>query len=104
MSRQIVIHPEAELDLADAYEWYDEQRSGLGEELLLSIEVTLEAIRENPEQFPVVHKDVRRALIRRFPYGVFYLVEKEVVVVLAIFHARRDPKHWQSRSWPKFPR
>jgi plasmid stabilization system protein ParE len=98
MIHQIIIRPEAESELADAYGWYEEQRSGLGEELLLSIEATLEAIRENPEQFPVVHQDVRRALIRRFPYGVFYLVEKEAVVVLAIFHARRDPKRWQSRS------
>ncbi|MFH1418392.1 MAG: type II toxin-antitoxin system RelE/ParE family toxin [Planctomycetota bacterium] len=98
MTRHILIRPEAESELADAYRWYEVQRSGLGLELLLSIEATIEGIRENPESFPVIHEGIRRALARRFPYGVFYLVEQEAIVVLAIFHARRDPKHWQSRS------
>lgn len=97
MSHQVVIRPEAEDDLAQAFVWYEEHRLGLGHRFLLSVEVTLTAIRENPEAFPQVHRDIRRALVRRFPYGVFYVVEPSTVVVHAVFHASRDPKSWRER-------
>ncbi len=48
--------------------------------------------------YPLVHKELRRMLIRRFPYGLFYLMEEGMIVLLAVFHARRDPKQWQSRA------
>jgi toxin ParE1/3/4 len=98
MSYQIVIRPEAEAELADAFAWYEGQRPGLGHELLLSFEAVLDAIRENPESYPVIHKSIRRALIRRFPYGVFYLMETVTVVVVAVFHASRDPQAWRDRA------
>jgi toxin ParE1/3/4 len=98
MSRQVIIRPEAEADLAEAFTWYEEQRPGLGQDLLLSVEAGLAMIAENPQAFPVVHKTVRRALIQRFPYGVFYVVEEFDIVVLAVFHARRNPGRWKARS------
>ena len=98
MSRPVVFRPEAEADLADAVAWYEERRPGLGLELLLSVEASLEAIRSRPDSFPVMHGAVRRALLRRFPYGVFYLVEREAIVVLAVFHAKRDPRLWRDRT------
>lgn len=98
MSLQLVIRPAAEADVAEAYEWYEARRKGLGDDLLLSIEATLAAICERPGSFPIVHRNIRRALIRRFPFGVFYLLDESKITVLAVFHARRDPKQWQSRS------
>jgi plasmid stabilization system protein ParE len=98
LSLQLVIRPAAESDVAEAYEWYEERRQGLGDDLLLSVEATLAAICERPASFPIVHQDIRRALIRRFPFGVFYILDKTKLIVLAVFHARRDPKQWQSRS------
>jgi len=82
----------------DAFLWYESQRAGLGEEFLSSIQATLQAIGENPLRFPVVHHSTRRALVRRFPYGVFYRVLEDVVLVVACFHARRDPGRWGERK------
>ncbi len=98
MSCRLIIRPEAESDLAEAFEWYEQRRPGLGESLLLSVEATLVAIQETPSLFPEVHRNIRRALTRRFPFGVFYVVEGEAVVVIALFHASRDPKGWQNRG------
>lgn len=98
MTPAVVIRPEAERDLADAYLWYEEKRPGLGERYLLSVEAALTAIQRHAESFPVVHKQARRALLRRFPYGVFFVLEESAVIVLAVFHCQRDPKHWQGRA------
>jgi toxin ParE1/3/4 len=98
VSYRLVVKPEAEQDLAAAYAWYEGQRSGLGEELLLCVEAAIESARRNPELFPVVRANVRRALTRRFPFGVFYVTEPDRIVVLAIYHSSRDPKGWHGRS------
>lgn len=98
MSRPVDFRPEAQAELEDAYAWYEEQRTGLGEHFLLCIEEKISAIRRQPETYPTVHRTVRRALIRRFPYGIYYIIEENRVVVIAIFHSRRDPKQWKSRE------
>jgi toxin ParE1/3/4 len=92
-----LIRPEAEVDLNDAFLWYERQREGLGADFLLCFEESLQKVRRNPEIYPLVRRPVRRAWIRRFPYGLFYVVEQGVVAVLGVLHARRDPKCWQSR-------
>jgi len=83
--------------MAEAYRWYEEQRAGLGSDFLLCVEEGLAKIRRGPEAYPVVHRDVRRMLIRRFPYGIFYVVEPTLIVVVAVFHERREPEGWQTR-------
>lgn len=92
MKYQLRLRPIAEDDLRQAYAWYEEQRPGLGGDLLLCVEATLDAIRENPLCFPVIHKEIRRALIRRFPYAIFYLIDCQSISVLAILHCKRLPK------------
>ncbi len=100
MTERLLIRPEAEADLAEAFAWYEARRDGLGHEFLLAVEARLAAIQRHPESFPVVHQQIRRALIRRFPYGIFFIVEESNVIVLAVFHAKRDPQHWQTRADP----
>jgi len=97
MRRTLIIRPEAERDLAEAHDWYESKVTGLGSDFLLRIEAALSSILRTPEIYPLIHKNVRRALIRRFPYGVFYLVEEAKTVVIAVMHARRDPETWRSR-------
>lgn len=97
MKRELIVRPEAEAEVAEAFDWYEEQLKGLGSEFLLSIDATVHAIIRNPNQFAKIHKDVRRALLHRFPYGVFFLVEDTRIVIVAFFHAKRDPKRWQDR-------
>jgi plasmid stabilization system protein ParE len=94
----MIIRPEAEADLANARDWYERQRAGLGAEFLLCVEEVLERIGRTPEMYMVVYHDVRRALTRRFPYAVYYRIAGNDVVVLGILHTRRDPREWQSRA------
>ena len=94
----MTILPEAEADLDNARDWYERQRGGLGSAFLLSMEEVLGRIRRTPDMNPVVYRDVRRALTRRFPYAVYYRIEGDEVVVVGIFHAVRAPREWQSRA------
>ena len=78
--------------------WYEEQGAELGEEFLAAVDTSFNAIQEYPEMFSRVHGEVRRAVVSRFPYAVFYRVEPRRVVVLTVLHMGRDPKLWpQSR-------
>jgi plasmid stabilization system protein ParE len=97
MKRQVIVRPEARRELYEAFHWYEDRRAGLGEDLLLVVDAAIEQIRRAPETYPVVHRNVRRVLTKRFPYGVFYVVEPERIVVLAIFHGRRDPRILRKR-------
>ena len=97
MTRAIRFKPEAEQDLSDAHAWYEGQRVGLGDEMLLCVEAAIESVQRQPEGYVAVEGEIRRALLRRFPYGVFYLVETSEIVVLGVFHAARDPRAWRSR-------
>jgi plasmid stabilization system protein ParE len=97
MTRTLIIRPEAEADLADAYTWYDRQRKGLGIDLIREVERKLDDLQSLPESFPIVYRDVRRALTKRFPYGIYFVVDDTRIVVIAIFHAKRNPKTWQRR-------
>ena len=89
--------PEAAADLRHARSWYDDIRPELGERFAVAVDKTIEAIAEHPLQFPVVHRGRRRAGVRRFPYGIFFEIQPERIVVIACFHAKRDPERWQAR-------
>ena len=73
------------------------QRKGLGESFLLCIEEALSRVGRNPNIFSLIHNEIRRVLIHRFPFGIFFIVSKDTISVLAVLHARRNPKTWKSR-------
>jgi len=91
------LRPEAEQDLADAARWYEEQRPGLGQEFLDQVLATFSAIAERPLASTAVFGSIRRALLHRFPFGVFYLVDGDGVVVIGVLHGSRHPRRWKSR-------
>lgn len=97
MAAKLVLAPEVEQDIAEAFAWYADQRSGLGEEFLTNVEAALEAIRRNPELYAAVHENYRRGFVRRFPYGIFYEYSGTTVTVYCIIHAARDPAKWRRR-------
>jgi plasmid stabilization system protein ParE len=97
MPAKLVVAPEAELDIAEAYVWYERRRTGLGEEFLSSVDACIEGIRRQPEMYPLVHETYRRSLIRRFPYAVFYEYAEWTVTVYSVFHTSRDPEKWRQR-------
>jgi plasmid stabilization system protein ParE len=81
-------------DLAGGYGWYEEQRAGLGEEFLVAVDATFDRIQQFPDMYTRVHGEVRRAVVDRFPYAVFYRVEPLRLVVLTVLHTARDPNLW----------
>jgi len=94
MASRLVFRRGAGRDLASAYGWYESQRTGLGEQFLAAVNASFDLIAQFPEMFAAVHGDVRRAVVSRFPYAVFYRVEPRQVVVLAVLHTARDPGRW----------
>ncbi len=98
MAFSLIVKPEAEEDLADAYHWYEKQRTGLGHEFFECVEDVFLRLRLTPEIHAIVHESVRQTLIQRFPYVVCYTIEEKTVYVIAVFHGHRDPKDWQSRA------
>jgi plasmid stabilization system protein ParE len=96
----VVWTPQASADLGEAWLWYENRRAGLGDRFLEAADATVSAIADNPRQFAVRHRAIRRARVRGFPYGIFFIAETDRAVVIACFHARRDPRRWQSREEP----
>jgi plasmid stabilization system protein ParE len=97
MAVKLILAPEAEQDITEAYGWHEGRRLGLGEEFLSAVEACLESIRRNPMLYAAVYGGYRRGLVRRFPYSIFYEIGKDAVSVYAVFHAARDPEKWRER-------
>ena len=96
---RVAVRPAAAADIEDAYHWYESRQQGLGEEFLTALSSTHDRIVESPEAFPILHRNTRRALIpRRFPFGLFYRLDGETIIIVACMHARRDPRRWQRRT------
>jgi plasmid stabilization system protein ParE len=93
----LVLAPRAVHELRSVARWYDRQRPGLSVDFLQALDDTFAQVREGPTRFRAVRGEVRRALVTRFPYGVFFVEDAARVVVLAVLHSRRDPRRWPSR-------
>lgn len=98
MSRAFVVRPEAEEDLSEARQWYENRREGLGDEFIDQVDVAFDRIRRMPLVPAPKYKDVRRVLLKRFPYAVFYHVDDNQITIVAVYHTSRDPRGWQSRT------
>ena len=97
MAAKLITAAEAEADVLEAYGWYESQRVGLGERFLDSVDACIHSICRMPEMHEVVCKSYRRALVRRFPFAVFYGYEADTVTVYSVFHTSRDPDKWRER-------
>ncbi len=95
--KRLRLTPEAELDLDDAYSWYRRQHPELAADFLAAVETSVASIRRHPEAYQLVDATMRRALVRRFPYVVFYEVGPVEIVVYAVFHGARNPRAWRRR-------
>ena len=95
MTARLVVRRAAEADIAAAAQWYEARASGHGAEFLRRVDGVLAEVQRMPECFPVVHAQCRRALLRRFPYGIYFVSTAELISVVACIHARRDPRRWE---------
>ena len=88
---KLLVEPTAIRELRDAIQWYDAQRSGIGQELAAEVDNCVERIRADPEMYARVKKDYRRAIIHRFPYAIYYEFIADTVIVYSVCHGARDP-------------
>jgi plasmid stabilization system protein ParE len=97
LSCDVQIRRAAELDIAEAQVWYETQQAELGAEFRSEIARVIDRLAETPHIYQVVHRDIRRAIVRRFPYLIWYRVAAENVIVLACTYAGRDPERVKAR-------
>lgn len=97
MSYSLDFLPAVEDEIIDASLWYENKKEGLGLDFLLSVEATLHSIRRDPLHFQTVHKNTRRAMTKRFPYGIFFILEDQTITILATISFHCHPAKWQKR-------
>jgi plasmid stabilization system protein ParE len=97
MIERVVYTPEAENDVAESYDWYEGCEPGLGEDFLRCVEACVLGIQRHPQLYPVAVDEFRRALVRRFPFEIFYEADNERIIIYSIFHCSQDPQKWRSR-------
>jgi plasmid stabilization system protein ParE len=87
----------AKRELDDAVDYYNRERPGLGYELLWEVFFAIDRIKQFPQTWQTFYEDARRCLVRRFPYGIIYVQEKDSILILAIAHLHREPDYWIDR-------
>ncbi|MBI3438124.1 MAG: type II toxin-antitoxin system RelE/ParE family toxin [Proteobacteria bacterium] len=97
MSKAVRFLPIARQEFDEAFLWYEAKAPALGASFRTEVGLQISRISERPLQFPMMHADVRRARLRRFPYGLFFKVEADGVLIIACFHASRNPTTWRER-------
>src|SRR2546430_11217291 len=97
MTLPIKFRRAARAEFDEAHDWHEQQKPGLGDQFAERVQEVLDRISPTPEMHQCIHKDVRRAIVRGFPYSVLYRVKTNKISVVAVFHAKRDPAIWQRR-------
>jgi len=92
MTFHVRMRSRAREDIRDARDWYERQSPGLGDEFGRELAKVFARLETEPLIYQAVHREIRRALTRRFPYAVYYLVDKDRVNVFRVLHAARDPR------------
>ena len=90
-------HPEAEAELVGAIAYYNECQPGLGQDFAVETYAVIERILAYPKAWPVLEEDVRRCQTSRFPYGVLYAIDGDLIFILTVMHLHREPEYWKHR-------
>lgn len=102
MERSLVgavwFHPQAEKEFNEAIRYYEQKEAGLGADFAIEVRYSIDRITAQPEAWPVLKGEIRRTLVRRFPYGVLYSAEPQGVFIVAVMHLNRSPEYWKSRE------
>jgi plasmid stabilization system protein ParE len=92
-----VFRPEAQAEAIEARDWYESRAPGLGIEFVRTLEVALATAMKNPEACAVIESDLRRVILRKFPYSLVFRPEADRIVVFAVLHHRREPRTWSRK-------
>jgi plasmid stabilization system protein ParE len=98
VTQEAFLRSEAREDLKAAAQWYEQRHDGLGAEFIDEFLAFITRIESDPQIFPVVEEPIRRGLVRRFPYAVYYSIEPDHLQVLAVMHCSQHPDTWRSRA------
>src|SRR5438105_4881850 len=98
MTRRVILRQPARTEYDAAGDWYEQQRPGLGAEFTEAVQKVFDRIAVQPRLHAVILRDIRKAVVRGFPYCVYYRERPSAVVVVSVFHTSRDPAVWQSRT------
>jgi toxin ParE1/3/4 len=98
MNFRYIISPFAELDLDTIHDWYSLHNETAFKKFDHAFEVELKSILSNPHQFQIIHKTIRRAILKKFPYSIFYRIIDDKVIILSVIHHKRNPKVWKKRT------
>ncbi len=93
-----LFHPEAEAEFNQAIDYYQEIDPGLGFDFAIEVYPTIQRSVAFPNAWPVIDGEIRRSLVRRFPFGILYSVENEGIFVIAVMHLHREPEYWKNRK------
>lgn len=94
----LVLRREAEADILEAFRWYESKRPGLGHAFVNVVDDAFERLAEAPTSFPLAYRDLRRLVLRRFPYVVYFRAVEDSIQVFGVMHGRRDPRVMRRRS------
>jgi len=93
----IIVRPVAEADIDEAHAWYECKQPGLGRDFVSRVDAAFVKLGASPDLGILVHKQLRRPAVERFPYGVFYVIEDQRIIVVGVIHGRRAPRVWKRR-------
>ena len=97
MTWRVIIRPRAEADLHRAWQYYEREQAGLGDEFLCELRPLVQSLERHPERAPYYYRGFRRLLAARFPYKIFYRIVADRVIVFRVLHAKQDHRHELAR-------
>jgi plasmid stabilization system protein ParE len=89
--------PEAEEEINEAARFYERRKEGLGLEFLNEVQRTITSVLAHPQSGPAVSPNIRRRIVRRFPFGVLFAIHEKKIVIVAVAHLKRRPGYWKER-------
>ncbi len=98
MGRAIHLHPDAEIEFKESVIWYQKQQAGTDLEFVRCIDEAVQKIKRNPRQFPKVYKNLRRVVVKKFPFIILYDFSETEIKIYAVFHSKRNPRIFKRRG------
>lgn len=98
MTYTVYLRPDAKSDIEEAAFWYESQESDLGNQFLDEALSVIDKLEETPAIYPKIFQNLRRVLFKKFPFGMYFYLEEQRVIIIAVMHGSRDPTNWQQRT------
>jgi plasmid stabilization system protein ParE len=95
--KRITFHQDARAELLESAHYYEERNQGLGQSFIDDVEAAIDEIQQNPHACALVSSELRRKIIRRFPFGLLYVEESDRIRIIAVAHFKRRPEYWRDR-------